>query len=421
LSNPNHKANQEKKVLVVTPQYAPDFGPSAPIYTWLCEDLQQMGCDVTVVTGFPHYAGSDAKYKYPGKFFSEGMLNGVRVIRTYIYSVQQSALWKRLLYHASFNIFSTLATLRVGRPDIVLADAPTLWSGLSLLVKSIIPRVPFVYIVHDIYPDVLFRLGALKSPHLINMIERVENFYYERAAQISVLSDGFKENLFQKGVPESKQTIIPACVDIEFIRPLPRENELREQWGMADKFVVLYAGNIGYSQGLETTLEAAKILLDFPKIEFLIVGEGAMKKELQTLAERGSLTNVRFIPFQLREKVPMIYATADICLVSLKRDIVVESVPSKTYSIMASGRPVIATIDFSSEIGRLLNEAQCGLCVEPENPQALADGILKLYHDGILRIEMGKRGRDFVVEKYSRHVAAMQYYSLIQRFSKGKA
>jgi colanic acid biosynthesis glycosyl transferase WcaI len=146
-----------------------------------------------------------------------------------------------------------------------------------------------------------------------------------------------------------------------------------------------------------------------------------MKKELQTLAERGSLTNVRFIPFQLREKVPMIYATADICLVSLKRDIVVESVPSKTYSIMASGRPVIATIDFSSEIGRLLNEAQCGLCVEPENPQALADGILKLYHDGILRIEMGKRGRDFVVEKYSRHVAAMQYYSLIQRFSKGKA
>jgi colanic acid biosynthesis glycosyl transferase WcaI len=321
-----------------------------------------------------------------------------------------------LLYHASFNIFSTLAALRVGKPDIVLADAPTLWSGLPLLVTAICPRVPFVYIVHDIYPDVFLRLGVLTNPWLINLIERVERFYYDRSAQVSVLSVGFKDNLGRKGVPEDKIAIIPACVDTEFIRPLPRENELRERWGLADNFVVLYAGNIGLSQGLDIILEVARLLIDNPDIVFILVGEGATKPALQAMAEEKSLSNVRFFSFQPREDVPPVYALADVCLVSLKRDIVLESVPSKTYTIMASGRPIVATVDQNTEVGYLLDQAQCGLCIEPENADALAQAITKLYKDDSLRNDLGRRGRDFVVEHYSRQVAANQYHTLIQHF-----
>jgi colanic acid biosynthesis glycosyl transferase WcaI len=404
------------KVLVITPQYAPDFGPSAPIYTALCEDLQQMGCDVTVATGFPHYAGSDGWFQYSGRLFKEERLNGVRVMRTYVYTVPKGTLWRRLLYHASFNIFSTLASLRAGRPDIVLADAPTLWSGLPLLVMAILPKVPFVYVVHDIYPDVLLRLGVLTNSRLINLIGRVERFFYDRSVQVSVLSPGFKENLVRKGVPEDKIAIIPVCVDVEFVRPLPRDNELRQRWGLADKFVVLYAGNIGLSQGLDIVLEAAKLLIHYPDIVFALVGEGATKQALQATAEESDLSNVRFFSFLPREEVPFIYALADICLVPLKRDIVVESVPSKTYTIMASGRPIIATVDPSTEVGRLLDQAHCGLCAEPENAEALSQAIIRLYQDDLLRKDMGRRSRDFVVEHYSRQVASEQYHRLVRHF-----
>lgn len=406
---------QHTKVLVITPQYAPDFGPSAPIYTALCEDLQKNGCDVTVVTGFPHYGGSSTWYQYSKKLFVEERLAGVRLLRTYVYEMPKGAIWKRLVYHAWLNLSFTLAALRAGRPDIVLADAPTLWSGLPLLVTAIFRNVPFIYVVHDIYPDVLLRLGVLTNSKFINLIGRIESFFYDHSAQVSVLSDGFKENLLRKGVPEEKIAIVPACVDVDFIRPLPRKNKLREQWDLGDKFVVLYAGNMGLSQGLEIILQAAEQLSKYPEIVFVLVGEGANKMSLQALAEEKGLSNVKFFSFLPREDVPLIYALANVCLVSLKRDIVVESVPSKTYSIMASGNPIIATVDQNTETGRLIDQTQCGLNVEPENPDALVQAILKLYQDPLECNEMGIRGRNFVVTHFSRQVATNQYFQLIQQ------
>jgi colanic acid biosynthesis glycosyl transferase WcaI len=406
----------QHKVLVITPQYAPDYGPSVPIYTALCEDLAQMGCQVTVAAAFPHYGGLRVGDKRLGRFLEEEILNGVRVLRTWVYTVSKGALWGRLLYHGSYNVTSTLAALRAGKPDIILADAPTLWSGLPLLVKAIVPRVPFIYIVHDIYPDVLVRLGVLSNSKLVNLIEKVERFFYDRSAQISVLSEGFKENLVRKGVPDEKITIIPACVDVDLVRPLPRVNELRERWNLMDKFIVLYAGNIGFSQGLITALEAAQSLTHYPDIVFVFVGDGADKPGLQAMVTEKGISNVRFFPFQPREDVPLVYAIADVSLVSLRRDIVVESVPSKTYTIMASGRPIVATVHQDTEVGYLLNQAQCGICVEPENSDALAQAILRLYEDNVLRAAMGERGRDFVVEHFSRQVAAKLYHSLIERF-----
>jgi colanic acid biosynthesis glycosyl transferase WcaI len=247
------------------------------------------------------------------------------------------------------------------------------------------------------------------------MIGNVENFFYKRSSQISVLSEGFKENLVSKGVPETKQTIIPACVDTEFIRPLPRDNDLRKQWDLADNFVVLYAGNIGFSQGLDIILKAAQLLHEYQDIVFALVGEGATKPVLQSMAEENGLNNVKFYPFLPRDEVPQIYALADVCLVSLKRDIVLESVPSKTYTIMASGRPIIATVDKNTEVGNLLNQAHCGVCIEPENPNELAKEILRQYNDETYRKDMGLRGRDYAVAHYARQVASKQYFQLIQR------
>jgi colanic acid biosynthesis glycosyl transferase WcaI len=343
------------------------------------------------------------------------------VLRTYVVTVPKSSLWRRLVYHASYNLTSTLAALSVRKPDIVLADAPTLWSGLSLSVKAILPGIPFIYIVHDIYPDILVRLGMLRNDRLVRMIDRLERFYYGRAARISVLSEGFKSNLVRKDVPEAKVMIIPACVDAEFVRPLPhQENRLRGDWGLDGKFVALYAGNMGHSQGLETILDAAESLAGHPEIVFVFVGDGARRETARAMAEEKGLKNVMFFPFQPREDVPLVYALADISLVSLRRDIVVESVPSKTYTIMASGRPVVATVDRLTEVGALLEQTGCGLCIEPENAAALAQAVLSLYEDDELRTQMGQRGRAHVVGNFSRPVASKLYFQLIEQCVGGR-
>ncbi|BDG06318.1 glycosyltransferase family 4 protein [Anaeromyxobacter oryzae] len=406
------------RVLVVTPQYAPDFGPSAPIYTALCEDLHAMGCDVTVATAFPHYAGAERRWEGPRGLFVSREQNGVKVTRSYVYRVPRSSTWGRLLYHASFNVFATIAALRATKPDVVLADAPSLWSGLPLFVHAIFPRVPFIYTVHDIYPDVLIRLGVVRDGVLASAIDRVERFFYARSAKVSVLTPGFKENLVRKRVPPDKIAVIPACVDVDFVRPLPADNEVRREMGLEGRFVVLYAGNIGMSQDLDTLLDAARLLAGDPRVVFVLVGEGPRKAELEARVRADGLGNVRFSPFLPRERVPLLYATADVALVSLKREIVTESVPSKTYTIMASGRPIVATVDPRTEVGSLLEQARCGLCVDPGDARALADAILRLERDDALRADMGARGRAFVVENYSRQVASRSYLELIRGLAK---
>jgi len=408
------------KVLVITLQYAPDYGPSAPIYTALCEDLARKGYSVSVITAFPNYLGSGCVPSPSKKLFEEESRNGVRVIRTRIYNAPKSCLWKRLFSYASFNLLSSLIALGVGKQDIIVADAPTLWSGLPLMLKAIIPGVPFIYVLHDIYPDVLLKLGILRNPCVLDLIARIENFYYKQSVQVSVLSEGFRQNLLYKGIPDEKITIIPACVDTEFVQPLPCENKFREDWGLKGKIVVLYAGNMGFSQGLEIVLQAAKLLIDHPEIVFVLVGDGATKPELQAIANELHLPNVMFFPFQPCEDVPSVYALADISLVSLRSKIV-ESVPSKTYTILASGRPVVATVEEGTEVDILIKQAQCGFCVKAENPELLAKAILMLYQNPCLRSEMGNHGRQYVKEHYSRQVASCGYEAIILRYAVERA
>ncbi|MCU0558701.1 MAG: glycosyltransferase family 4 protein [Desulfobacterales bacterium] len=400
------------KILIISGHYYPDYGPATPIFTTMAEDLAARSHDVTVVTTFPHYSQrTQIEAKCPA-LFAEERRNGVRIIRTWVYSAPKRSLWRRMVYHLMLNLFAAAAVVRVGRPDVIIAGGPFLWCSLPLLVKAC-GRVPFIYLVYDIYPDILIRLNILHHPAAIAVIDRIEKFFYKQSFRVSVLSEGFKRNLIAKGVPPDKISVIPVCVDTDFIRPLPKDPELAARFGVEHKRVVLYAGNIGFSQGLDNLLDAARRLAHRPDIVFLIIGEGAMREPLERRAKELELTNCIFADFVRPEQVPRSYSLGDIGLVSLKRDIVVESVPSKTYSIMAAGLPIVATIDPHSEIGQLIRRADCGVCLEPENPEALAQGILDLVDHPDLRHRLGHNGRDYVVAHFHRRVAADHYEQII--------
>ena len=184
---------------------------------------------------------------------------------------------------------------------------------------------------------------------------------------------------------------------------------------MDEKFVVLFAGNVGMSQGLDTVLEAAGLLRDVPGLLFAIVGNGASKPALVAQAEKMGLLNVEFLPYQSYDQVPLLYSSADIGLIPLRRGFSSDSVPSKLFTIMGVARPVIASVDAHSETADVIQAGRCGLCLEPEDPQALADAVLRLYSDKALAAEMGRSGRQYVEAHYTRTSVAREYEAIFRR------
>jgi colanic acid biosynthesis glycosyl transferase WcaI len=316
----------------------------------------------------------------------------------------------------SFFCYQVLAAV-VGlarRYDVLLASSPAFEVLLPVLALAVLRRRPMLYSVHEIYPDVGVKLGIFRHPPLIEAIAWMERLCCRRAGYVRVLSEGYKRVLESKGTPEWKLAVIWDWVDTDFIRPLPRRNAFSAQWGLDNRFVVMYAGNLGLTQGLEQVVEAARLLEEEPAIRMVLVGDGAAKGSLEQSVERAGLRNVQFIPFQERELLPWVLASADVSLNTLRKGMGTDSVPSKCYSIMASGRPIIASVDEGSDTWRAIQQAGCGLCVEPENPRALAGAILDLFRTDGYRARLAANGRGYVEGHHCKLGAAREFYALLR-------
>ncbi|MFB0534685.1 MAG: glycosyltransferase family 4 protein [Anaerolineae bacterium] len=403
------------RILFILPHFTPDLGPLAPIYHALGEDLIERGHEATVVTAFPYYGEGEIWGEYKGKVFGIEEVDGMRVIRTYVYVAPKGKLLGRSLSYLTFHLLATVASLFLaGRHDAIVAPSPSIQIGLPLYLTSLLFGTPFIYNVQDLYPHVGVEAGVFKNKWLVGALKRLEGMLLGRARYVVVIADNFGRELVRRGVPPDKIITIPNCVDADFIRPLPRLNGFREKYQLGDKFVVMYAGNVGLSQGLETLLQCAQMFTE-DGILFVIVGEGASLPSLKQRVLEMKLDNVQFIPYQPREDVPFVLAAADISLVLLRSGIASHSVPSKAFSIMASSRPIVAAVDRPSEIADIIGEARCGLLVEPENPEQLAKAISDLYYSESLRDELARNGRHYVERHYSRSVASNKYAQLLER------
>lgn len=399
-------------ILLLSLYFAPDHCANSVIMTELAEELVALGHQVTVVTAFPHYDINRIWAEYRGKLVQKDRRGPLTVYRTYLYVPgDKTSLAGRLLNYASFNVISTLVGLFAGKFEVIVAPSPPLTIGLGAYLISRLRRVPYIYNVQDIYPDVAVRLGVLTNRRVIAFFRQMEDFVYRKSAGVTVLSEGFRRNLLAKSVPDDKIHTIPNFVDTEFVRPLPKDNALSRRHNLQDKFVVLYAGNIGLSQGLETLLEAARLV---PTAQFLIVGNGAAKAGLMAQAQQMALANVLFLPFQPREDLPELYALADVAVVVLRQGIGAESVPSKAYTILSAGRPLIAAIDAESDTRLMISAADCGLWVSPEDPVLLAEAVRKLQADPALRRQYGQNGRAYVLAHHTRRSVALRYDAMLK-------
>ncbi|HMK08199.1 MAG TPA: glycosyltransferase family 4 protein [Anaerolineales bacterium] len=403
------------RVLIIHMRYLPDLTGTGPLVAELAADLARLGEQVTVITSMPHYGRLPSGGRPP----RQAVEDGVRVIRTPAFPYASGTVAGRALDYVLCALASAYDGRRSPKADVVLAVAPPLTAGLSAWVAA--RGAPLVFNAQDIWPDGLVSMGKLRGALPIRAAHALERLTYGSAQKVTVLSDGMKNNLVAKGLPPSKVAVIPNWVDLEVVRPMDKGTALRRELGLEGSFIVLFAGNLGFAAGLETVVTAAECLRHEPNLAFLIVGEGSAKAGLMAHAQALGLSHLRFVTTQPSRRLAEVLATADISLVPLRRGMGALSVPSKAMAIMASARPVLAAVPPDSEVRRVVEEAQAGRCVAPEDPGAMAAEILRMRGEPERLQSFGANGRRYAEEHFGRAAIVARIHTLLGQVAVGRA
>lgn len=401
------------RILIYSYNYYPEPIGIAPLMTELAEGLAKRGHEVRVVTAMPNYPERQIYEAYRGKWYLTEYKNGVTIQRSYVWIRPQPKLLDRVLLDASFVVTSFLPAVFGWRPDVILSTSPSLPVCVPASLLGWLRNCPVVLNLQDILPEAAIHVGLLKNKWLIRVFSLLEKFAYRSATKISVIADGFVENLLSKGVSSEKIEQIPNWVDINFIRPLPKEdNKFRAAHNLNGKFVLLYSGNIALTQGLETVIQAAAKLRDISEIAFVIAGEAKGLQRLQKYCTDCGADNVLLLPFQPREQLPEMLAAADVGLVVQKKNVISFNMPSKIQVLLASGRALIASVPDNGTAAKAVRQSGGGVVVPPEDPQALATAILDLYKHPEKAKTLGYNSRKYAVEQYAFEQALNQYENL---------
>lgn len=402
------------RLLFVTPYFPPEVGaPQSRLYE-LAVRLVRRGHAVTVLTGFPNYPSGVIPPEYRGKARMDEDMDGIRVVRTWIYATPNRGFVKRILNHLSFMVSATWTGLGLGATDAVFVESPPLFDGLAGWVLSVAKRAPMVFNVADLWPQSAVELGMVKSRWLIRVAEAIEEFIYARSARIAAVTRGIERILAERGF--HKTVFLPNGVDLDLFRPDGSGDAFRARHGLEGRFLVVYAGTHGLSQGLEVLVEAGRIMEGQGLgVTFLLVGDGSEKPRLVELA-RG-VSTVRFLDSLPKREIPEVVAAADAYAVTL-RDLPLfkGAVPSKLYEAMSAAKP--AVLAAYGEAPALLAEADAGLSVPPENAPALAEAVRRLMRDPDLRRRLGANGRRLVEERYDREKLVDRFEAMLEEITR---
>lgn len=374
----------------------------------------ELGHDVTVVTGFPNHPTGIIRPEYRGQFVKRERIAGIDLLRTWVYCAANKGFVRRVLNFFSFFFSSLiLGAVMTRRPDVVIGTSPQFFCAVAAYLLSRIKRVPFIFEVRDIWPQSAIEMGVLKSRWLIRALEAIEMHLYQHAALIVPVAESTREYLLNKGIPPEKIKIITNGIDAAYLASSSvTPEEVRQQLGLADKFVVSYIGTHGMAHALDVVLNVAKRFISDPNVHFLFIGEGAEKANLKQLAEQLALSNLTFLDQQPRERLLGFYRASDVSLVPLRRLAIFRKVlPSKLFELMGVGCPIICSVE--GEAARLVANAEAGLCIKPENADELFAAINKLRFDSELRKQMSANGQQYVKIHYLRSALAEKYLAVI--------
>lgn len=404
------------RILILTIYHDPEPIPKTGE---LARELQRRGHDVTVVTAFPHYPSGQL---YPGYRLAPWRWEhreGVRVLRTYIYPYHGSRSSLRMLNYATWMLSSMQAAWLAPSCDVIYVWHPPLTVGISAWIISKLKRVPFVYDIQDLWPESALASGLMRPGRLVDMLYRLAGWVYRQAPRILVVSQAAASYLRDRGVDASKISVAHHWLDT---RPFERETtrNVREEFGWSRKFIVMFAGNLGMVQGLETVIEAAALLRDAKveeSIEFILVGDGADRPRLERLISEKGVTNVRFAGQHPSSEMPAFMRAADVLLVHLRcSQIADHAIPTKILSYMAAGRPVLCATGGAA--ADLIRSAEAGIVTDPGDAAALVEAVVHLASlSPEAREQLGQNGRAYLHAHFEKQAVIDEYERVLSEMA----
>lgn len=402
------------------------FFPAAYYYPETCAGLyildnvlekcadENIECDLTVPTPTRDVDEKASWERHELKFGGK-----TRIYRFHMYGEGKNPVGRALRYLlCEFVQFWYCLTKSY---DVLFIDSTPPIQGLKLPLVKLFRRKPVVFNAQDLFPDSLAGTGLAKKGGLLWKIgSLVMKITYACCDKIIVISQDFKQLLLEKGVPEEKIVVVYNWVDQNAVVNVDRsENKLIKAYGIdPEKFYIEYSGNIGLTQNMDLLLDVMKELKEsHPQIGLILVGEGAYKKQVEEIVDRDGLTNVTMLPFQPYEDISHVFSLGDVGLIISKPGVGANSVPSKTWSIMSASRPVLANFD-ENEIKSILTDNQCGVFTKAGDKEAFKAAIISLYENREKAVEMGKNGRQFVMENLTREVGAGKYVEVLKSMMK---
>jgi glycosyltransferase involved in cell wall biosynthesis len=401
------------RILLVSHYFPPEIGAPQARLSELARYWAEAGDQVTVLTGIPNHPTGVVPPEYRGRARFEERADGYRVLRTWLYATPNEGIARKTLGHLSFMITSVLlGWRRTGPTDVVIVSSPTFFSIFSAWVLAKIKRAALVVEVRDLWPAIFVELGVLTNRPAIRLLEALELWAYRQADHVVLVSEGFRTNLIERGIPATKLHTIRNGVDLDRFTPnLSVDPAIRRRLGASESdTLVLYIGAHGISHGLGAVLEAAA-KLDGDAVHVALVGEGAEKKALEVRLRELGAGNVTMLAGVPRDEVPGLLAAADICLVPL-RDVPLFStfIPSKIFEYFGAGKAVIGAV--TGEPAEILREGGA-VVVPPEDAGALAAAMRDLAGNDERRRDIGQRGRRYVEDHFDRRELADRYRAVL--------
>jgi len=404
-------------IAMFTDYFPPEVGSASNLFYELGAELTLKGHRVTVFTGFPKYNVDidTLPSRYRKRLWLKEVMKEMQIIRMRTLQMPRHILTLRGLDQITTSIAFLFSALFLASHDIdiVLIYSPPLFLGFTGIALRCFTKAKVVLNVQDLFPQSAIDLGVLKNKILIALLRTAESRLYRSVNAVTVHSPGNKEYVIHCGAHESRTSIVHNPVDVRSLTPGGRMNSFRERYQIAEEtFIVSFAGVIGYSQDLDVVIDTAKILEDKSRIIFYIVGDGVEKERL--LRKAGEMRNIRFLPMISRPEYAELLRASDIGLVTLRRNVMTPVVPSKILSIMASGRPIVASLPQHGDAPVIIREAECGLCTDPENPRKLAEAIEYLFENPDAAARYGSNGRDYAVKQFSLEACVEAYEKLFR-------
>ena len=392
------------KILYISQYFPPEVGATQTRAIEMASNLVKQGHDVTVLTEFPNHPKGIIPKAYRWKLVEREHLNGIKVVRTWVFTRPNKNFYTRMGFYLSFMFMASIVgSFLRGRFDIVYATSPPFFVGAAGLWLSKIKRAKFVIEIRDLWPQSAVELGELNNKRFIRWAEKLEELYYKKARKIIAVTQGIFDTIYERGFKNVALVLNGTNTELFFNTGPVKRLELGDQ----NTFVVLYAGILGLAQGMEQLCELAEQALSHSDIQFVFIGDGPLKSKVEEIKAEKNLTNLKLLGEIPREEIPKYLSSADCSLVPLKKNpLFLGALPSKMFDCMACERPVILSVD--GEAKKVLSESGGGIFVGPENTTQMLDAILKLKDNAALCESMGKSGREFVEKNFSRRQKALE-------------